>query len=241
MKILDSENLPFQKRDSWKIFNQIALRYDLLNHLLSLGLDISWRQKLLHYFPEKEKIQMLDLATGTADVVIMAAQKCSRIEKAIGIDLAEEMLAIGRQKISQAHLDQRIKLQQGDAMQIPFENERFELVTMAFGIRNVPNPIITLKEIYRVTKRGGKALILEFSLPGNFFLYLFHLFYLRLLVPLIGGLVSGNFKAYFYLNRTIETFPYGERFCRMVQQVGFKKVQAHPLLGGIATIYEGER
>ncbi len=128
-----------------------------------------------------------------------------------------------------------------DAQELPFTDQSMDVVTMAFGIRNVENPILVLKEIYRVLKPEGKAMILEFSLPSNFLLKVLDVVYLRSVVPLLGGLVSGNFAAYRYLNKTIEKFPYGERFCRMLEQVGLKDARAIPLFGGVASIYLAEK
>ena len=204
-------------------------------------MHISWRKKIANYLPNRDQLTILDLATGTADVLLTLCSSKASIESAVGIDLADKMLEVGKKKSVQRGLENKITLQHGDANQILFTADSFDVTTMAFGIRNVENTIFALKEIYRVLKKGGRVLILEFSLPENPLLKFAHLLYLRTFVPFIGGLFSGNFKAYLYLNKTIEKFPYGEHFCRLLKQVGLKNVKANTLLGGIATIYQGDR
>ncbi len=231
----------YTKAQSWKIFDAIYRRYDLLNAVLSFGLDKSWRYKLLRFIPQGKNLKLLDLATGTADVVLTLTENSPEINSAFGIDLSENMLKIGKEKINKHKLSDRITLQRQDAAQLSFLDNEFDLATMAFGIRNVENPIAVLKEIYRVLNTRGRAVILEFSLPQNLFMRMLYLFYLKCFVPVVGGLVSGNFKAYLYLNRTIEKFPYGEVFLRMMAQCGFKNTYATPLLLGVATIYVGEK
>jgi demethylmenaquinone methyltransferase/2-methoxy-6-polyprenyl-1,4-benzoquinol methylase len=233
------------KRHSWQMFNQISAQYDLCNHLLSLGGDIRWRKTLVRYFPTtSEQLMILDLATGTADVLICLTRDPklgARIYRAVGVDLAENMLTIGREKVHRLGLDHIIQLRTADAHCLPFAENDFHAVSMAFGIRNVENPVIVLKEMYRVLKTGGHALILEFSMPSHAFIRLGHLAYLRGIVPLVGGLISGHFRAYRYLNQSVERFPYGEHFCRLMRQVGFQNVRANPLFLGVASIYQGEK
>lgn len=235
------ENTTYSKAESWKIFDAIYRRYDLVNSILSLGLHKQWRQKILALAPQRPGLNVLDLATGTADVLITLTERNSNVTHAIGIDLSENMLKVGQDKVAHLGLAPRISLQKGDATQLAFLNNEFDLATMSFGIRNVENPILALKEIYRVLKVDGRAVILEFSMPANPVMKMLYLLYLKIFIPLAGGLVSGNFKAYFYLNRTIEKFPYGEMFARMMRQCGFKNVTATPLLFGVATIYCGEK
>ncbi len=231
------DNLVLPKSDSWKMFNAIAGRYDFLNRLLSLGQDIRWRKVLRRFLPDRENQIILDLATGTADVLITLAQDNPKIHHGIGIDPAVKMLEIGRAKIKQAHLDHKLMLQQGDAQALPFLDESFDCVTISFGIRNVPDLRLALIEMYRVTKKGGRALILEFSKPENPVLKAGHWLYLQAMVPLVGFIFSGNFRAYTYLNQTIQSFPYGDRFCKILKQMGFISIEAHPLMGGAATVY----
>lgn len=228
------------KSESWRMFDAISPRYDILNRLLSFGLDILWRERLVPFLPDNPR-KVLDLATGTADVLLALVRGNQNIKEAVGIDLADRMLAIGRGKIARANFSGKITLTHGDANQIPFEDNAFDAVTIAFGIRNVEDHNRVLREMRRVIKPGGRALILEFSLPENKLLRAAHLFYLRVVVPAVGGLVSGHGQAYRYLNRTIETFPCGDDFCVLMEFCGFQDVKAHSLMGGIATIYVGEK
>ena len=235
------ENLVLPKSDSWKMFNSIAGRYDFLNRLLSLGQDIRWRKALKQFLPASSEQTILDLATGTADVLIVLAKDNPKIHRGIGVDPAIKMLEIGRNKIKAQHLDDRLELAQGDAQALPFLDETFDCVTIAFGIRNIPDLRLALLEMYRVTKQGGRVLILEFSKPENLLLKCGHWLYLQTVVPLVGFLFSGNFKAYTYLNQTIQTFPSSDRFCKILKQMGFVNIEPHPLMGGVATIYVAQK
>jgi demethylmenaquinone methyltransferase / 2-methoxy-6-polyprenyl-1,4-benzoquinol methylase len=236
-----TDQLIFPKTESWKVFNLISKRYDFLNRLLSFGLDVKWRDRLAGFVPEKPHVKLLDLATGTADVAISLVEKKPNIQSVIGVDMAEAMLKIGQDKIEKKGLSGKITLQQGDAQKLPFMDNSFDCLTISFGIRNIPELRLVMIEMFRVLKPGGRALILEFSLPDNPVLRFGDLIYLRVFVPLLGFLFSGNYRAYKYLNQTIEQFPYGERFCKILKQMGFTGIQAHPLLGGVATIYVGEK
>jgi len=235
-----NDDLTLSKSDSWRMFDDISPRYDFLNHLLSLGLDISWRRRLATLLPKRKGQRILDVATGTADV-LLALIKNPNVQACFGVDMAEKMLAIARAKVARLGFEDRILLQHGDANQIPFNDNTFDAVTSAFGIRNMADPNQVLGEMRRVLNSGGRALILEFSLPGNKILRAAHLFYLRSVVPAIGGLISGHGAAYRYLNQTIERFPCGATFCAMMADAGFRNPTAHPLMGGIATIYVGEK
>jgi demethylmenaquinone methyltransferase/2-methoxy-6-polyprenyl-1,4-benzoquinol methylase len=236
-----TQHLVLPKSDSWKMFNAIAGRYDFLNRLLSLGQDIRWRKALKQFLPDTDKQTILDIATGTADVLIILTKDNPKVRRGCGVDMAVEMLEIGRKKIKLRHLDDRLVLLQGDAQALPFFDENFDCVTISFGIRNIPDLRLVLLEMYRVTKQGGRVLILEFSKPENPLLKCGHWLYLQTVVPLVGFLFSGNFKAYTYLNQTIQTFPYGDRFCKILKQMGFVNIKPHPLMGGIATIYAAQK
>ncbi len=238
---INKEILTIPKSESWRMFDEISSKYDLLNHLLSFGLHIVWRKKLSQFLTDKKGQNVLDLATGTADVLLSLFKNNSHIKEGHGIDLADKMLAIGREKIAQKNLSKHITLKHGDATKIPFKNNTFDASTISFGIRNVTNPSDILTEMYRILNINGRALILEFSLPDNTILRILHLFYLRTAVPIIGAIVSGHYKAYKYLNQTIEAFPYGKNFCVLMEKAGFQHVKAHPLLFGIATIYQGDK
>ena len=232
------ESLP--RNEVWRMFDRIAHRYDLLNRSLSMGQDVLWRKKMKRYLPDGEGLRLLDLATGTADQLLYLAAD-PRVGEGVGMDLAEKMLEVGREKIEKQNLSDRLRLETGDALDVPVEDAFADVVTITFGIRNVISVQEALTEIRRVLKPGGRVLILEFSLPQNGLLRSAYLFYFRHVLPRIGGLVSGDAYAYRYLNQTVETFPYGEGFCELMRAAGFVGVQAHPLTFGIASIYQGDK
>jgi len=223
------------------MFDRIAPRYDLLNRLLSFRRDVSWRKKLARQLPADGQLTALDLATGTADVLLTLFRENPRLKFAVGLDMAQEMLKLGRKKISQDSSQPPIYLIPADALKIPFRSGAFDVITIVFGIRNVLDVPQALREMYRLLKSGGRVLILEFSLPERRLLRSLYLFYFRNVLPRVGGLISGDGYAYSYLNQTVETFPYGEEFCQLMIQAGFSNVQQINLTAGIAAIYQGDK
>lgn len=223
------------------MFDRIAPRYDLLNRLLSFRQDVAWRRRMARQVQAKEGLVLLDIATGTADQIISLMEGNGRIARAVGVDMSEGMLGFGREKIRKLNWSDRVVLKTGDAMRIPEPDATFDVATMSFGIRNVLNVTEALREVHRVLKPGGRALILEFSTPGNRLFRPLYFFYLRHVLPVLGGMLSGDRSAYRYLNRTIETFPSGREFCAIMEAAGFERVQAIPLTFGIASIYQGDR
>ncbi len=220
-----------------QIFDEIAPTYDRTNRILSGGVDLYWRRKMASLLPKTEKIKLLDCATGTGDQLLSLLKYSPRIHQAVGIDLAEEMLKIGREKLQPyAH---RASLRKASATDIPYSEDTFDCATMSFGIRNVDNVPLCLREIHRVLRPQGRALILEFSLPKNRMIQKSYLLYLNKLLPSIGKLISAHTEAYSYLARTIQSFPQAEAFCKLMREAGFQSVKAHPLTFGIVTIYEG--
>jgi len=238
---INKQKIEPSKAESWKLFDEIYKHYDLLNRLLSFGIDKHWRRSMAKFLRLDQKMNVLDLATGTGDVLMVLAKEWPELKEGIGLDMAENMLNAGKAKIAKAGLQSKLILIKGDANDIIFSENYFENVTIAFGIRNVVDALVVLKEMRRVLIPRGRALVLEFSLPRHACLRSLHLFYLRQAVPFIGGLVSGNRQAYRYLNKTIEAFPYGDDFLTLMRQAGFKNPTAHPLLFGVATIYLGEK
>jgi demethylmenaquinone methyltransferase/2-methoxy-6-polyprenyl-1,4-benzoquinol methylase len=222
------------------MFDRIAPRYDILNRLLSAGLDVAWRRKLARLMPNRESLRLLDVATGTADQILMLIDRAPAIKEAIGIDMAERMLDKGRAKVRERGLEQRVHLKTGDALAIPEPDASFDVCTITFGIRNVVDVVAGLREMRRVLRPGGRALVLEFSQPEARWFRGIYFFYLRHILPAIGGWISGDREAYRYLNLTIETFPSGNAFCALMRQAGFEDVRAIPLTMGIATIYVGD-
>ncbi|HLE10370.1 MAG: bifunctional demethylmenaquinone methyltransferase/2-methoxy-6-polyprenyl-1,4-benzoquinol methylase [Bdellovibrionales bacterium RIFOXYD12_FULL_39_22] len=229
--------LPVAKTQIPQTFNQIAHRYDFLNHLLSFGVDKYWRNKMVDALPkDNNNLTILDLATGTGDVAIQFAQKYPGIKKIIGCDPADNMMAIGEKKVRRLNLSHLIEFKSGNAHNLPFADESFDVVSMAFGLRNIPDMERGLSEIHRVLRRGGRAIILEFSIPENTIVKGPYLLYFKHILPAVGGIVSRNHKAYKYLNQSVEDFP-------MVSEIKFKMeknklaVYARPLSFGIATLY----
>lgn len=237
---VDTHSVSPSRRDVHKMFDRIANRYDLLNHLLSLNVDKRWRRRVGRMLPEGDGLSVLDLACGTGDQLI-ALHQGGLVAEGIGIDLAERMLEVGREKIDRLQLGHRLSLQIGDAGKIPFDDDRFDAVTISFGIRNMTDVSRTLGEILRVLKRDGRTLILEFSLPTGRILRAGYLFYLRHILPRLGAIISGDSAAYRYLNETIETFPHGTAFCQLMTDAGFTNVSQTSLSGGIASIYRGDK
>ncbi len=230
-----------EKKKAWKIFDRIYKKYDLLNHLLSLGFDFHWRKKLSSLTGGKKDRSLLDLATGTGDVLFSLIKHSGRFDKAVGVDMSFNMLSHAARKSIKKGKSDEVDFILGDANSIPVKTGSFDIATMAFGIRNISEPVIALRDIYRTLANGGRVLILEFSLPGNKFLKWVHLVYLRYFLPVIGRLISGDIEAYRYLNKTIEVFPYGDKFIRLMEDAGFAECEKFPLTMGIVTIYRGVR
>lgn len=228
-------------QSSWLLFNKIAHRYDFLNWLLSFNQDKRWRKKLLPFI-SGENLDLADIGTGTGDLLFSLTQGLgNRAKSAVGVDMSKAMLDIAKKKKARKNIAISVEFLLGDAMQLPLQTEKFDVVTMAFSIRNVEEPLVALKELHRVLKHQGQVLILEFSLPQNSIVKWVYLFYFRYILPYLGGLISGNVKAYRYLNTTVEAFPYGDAFIQLLNEAGFSKAEAHPLTFGIATIYVGKK
>lgn len=229
------------RNEIWKMFDTISKTYDKTNRLMTFGLDLYWRRKMASFLPAGHNLCLLDCATGTADQIISLMKSSNKIEKAFGIDLSEEMLEIGRSKLSKKPFHKKVQLQNASALALPFSDETFDCVTLSFGIRNVTDVELCLREILRVLKPGGRALILETSLPKAKLLKTFHLFYIRKILPLVGGWISKKKQAYKYLNKTAETFPHGKTFCNLMEQAGFESVQHNPMTFGVVSIYQADK
>lgn len=230
--------MKLNKKESWAMFNRIAKRYDLMNRLMTLGLDLKWRKNMANYLPKTKEIKILDLATGTADVPLLLLQKNQNISHITGMDLSEKMLEIGKEKTKNK---KEITLKSGSMNKIPEKEETFNAITVAFGIRNTDNLAGALKEMYRVLKPGGNLIILETSIPRNPILKVLHQNYIRHIMPLLGGLLSGDKSAYVYLNKTIETFPHGKKLTDLIEQAGFRTAKDIPQTFGVSSIYVGEK
>jgi len=229
------------REDVWKMFDRISPTYDATNRVISLGMDQRWRKKIANYFPKGDDLHLLDLATGTGDQIIALMEKSHQLSHATGIDLADDMLQIGKKKLSMKPYKDRVEMQRADAQELPFSDNQFHVATMTFGIRNVPDVSKTLCEIQRILKLGGKLLLLEFSLPSFLFIRISYLVYLRYILPKVGKWMSKDPHAYAYLNKTIETFPCGQAFLDLLQKAGFSKAKRHSLMLGSVTLYEAEK
>ena len=219
------------------IFNDIAPKYDLLNHLLSMNIDKGWRRKAMKYIGEKEKNRLLDVACGTGDFSVAAHQ--AGVKHVTGIDISVNMVEIGKKKVQHLGLDGKIDLMEGDSEQMVFSDDTFDAVTVAFGVRNFEHLELGLKEMLRVLRPGGKVIILEFSMPEYFPMKQLYKFYFRYILPTLGGWISGNKGAYSYLPESVMKFPQGHDFLNIMQKSGFEKSNQQKLSFGIASIYVG--
>ncbi|OIQ15569.1 MAG: bifunctional demethylmenaquinone methyltransferase/2-methoxy-6-polyprenyl-1,4-benzoquinol methylase [Bacteriovorax sp. MedPE-SWde] len=235
-----SNQLAERKNESYKIFDKIAGTYDLLNHLLSFGIDIYWRKQVIKNLPKRDNLQCLDLACGTGDLTIVLAKQDS-VGKVTGLDMSKGMVEIGKQKIEKKGYANKAAMQIGDGVEIPAADEVFDVTTVSFGIRNFPDPQRSLVNMFRVIKPGGRSMVLEFSIPRSALFKAIYFFYFRYLLPFVGNLISKHKDAYSYLNETVEDFPYGNDFAEMMKTAGFKNVRYHELTFGIATLYIGEK
>lgn len=217
------------------MFNNIAHRYDFLNHFLSLGIDRRWRKKTISEMSKVPHSTILDVATGTADLAIEAA--CLHPEKISGIDISEKMLEIGRQKLQEKNLDKLITLQTADSENLPFANGQFDVAMVAFGVRNFQNLEKGLSEMKRVIRANGHIFILEFSRPEKVPVKQFYSFYSRFILPFFGKIFSGDKSAYNYLPTSIKNFPSGKEMEMVLTGVGYSKIKIVPLTFGIVTLY----
>lgn len=219
------------------MFSRIALKYDLVNHILSFGQDYFWRRKVAACLDTHKNITLADLATGTGDILVSLLRRRADIARALGIDISNEMLAVCKKKLTRLSLDNRAELIRCDAAHTPFDDNSFDVVTMAFGIRNMPDVPAALTEIRRILTPAGKAVILEFALPANRIVRSMYLLYLKSILPVVGGAVSGDYRPYRYLSRTIESFYSPFELTRCMIDAGFEDVAVQPLSLGVAYIY----
>ena len=224
-----------KKEQVEKMFNEIAFRYDLLNQLLSFGIHKLWRKRSINFLKKNKPKLILDIATGTADFAIDAIKL--NPEKIIGIDISEEMLAIGKKKLEQKNLSDKIQLQQADSENLPFQENYFDAATVGFGVRNFENLEKGLSEICRTLKKGGTIVILEFSIPEQVPMKQLYNFYLKNICPLLGRIISKNSVAYTYLFKSVSNFPYGEKLRAILVNCGFSEAEVYPQTFGIVTIY----
>src|SRR5690554_1756309 len=228
-----------KKEQVEQMFDNISGKYDKLNHILSMGIDVGWRKKVVKMARSANPENILDIATGTGDLAIMLAK--STDAKITGFDLSAGMLEVGRKKVNEHGLENRIEMIQGDAENMPFENDTFDCITVAFGVRNFENLKQGLDEIYRVLKPGGKFIILEFSQPESFPMKQLYGFYSRAILPQIGKKISKDQSAYTYLPDSVQAFPYGEKMKMILKKSKFVEPYDKKLTFGIASIYESKK
>jgi demethylmenaquinone methyltransferase/2-methoxy-6-polyprenyl-1,4-benzoquinol methylase len=237
---------PYQEQEGNKreqvelMFNNISPKYDLLNRVLSLGIDKIWRKQALNLLKKDKPAYILDVATGTADLAIEAATRL-KPTSIVGIDIAENMLQIGREKIAKKHLDNIITLQKGDSEKINFKDNTFDAVIVSFGVRNFHNLELGLSEIYRVLKPGGNIMVLEFSKPQKAPFKQVYQFYFKNILPTIGKIISKDTAAYTYLPDSVNAFPDGKAFCTILEKVGFGIQHFKPFTFGVCTSYVGKK
>lgn len=237
--------VPYKEKDQGKkeqvadMFNNISRKYDLLNHVLSMGIDILWRKRAVRMLKPYTPRIILDIASGTGDFAL----ETSRIkpDKIYGVDISEGMLEVGRKKVEARNLGHMIEMQLGDSENLHFEDNYFDAVTVAFGVRNYENLKLGLSEMFRVMKPGGHVVIIEFSQPTAFPVKQLYNFYSRAILPRIGKMISKDKAAYEYLPESVSVFPYGQQFLDIMNEVGFTETKSIPLTLGISSIYWGSK
>lgn len=240
MEVKPYDQAESKKKQVSKMFDSIAHKYDFLNHFLSLGIDKFWRRKAIRLLAESNPQLILDVATGTADVAILTARMVPE-SKITGIDISPQMLQVGRNKILKENLQDRIDLIDGDAEKLPFGDNIFDAVTVAYGVRNFEDLEAGLGEINRVLKKNGKLVVIEFSKPTVFPVKQLYYLYFKYILPLIGKVTSKDPKAYRYLFESVQAFPDGKDFISILKKTGFNQNQCISLTLGICSIYIGTK
>jgi len=219
------------------MFDSISGKYDFLNHLLSFGLDKYWRRQLIKFIKKQKHDRILDVATGTGDLAIAASKL--KPDEIIGVDISEKMLELAKEKAKKAGMDKTISFLKGDAEKLPFDSEYFDVVMVAFGIRNFENLKNGLKEIYRILKPGGIIVVLEFSKPVNFPVKQLYSCYSKWILPIIGRRISGDKRAYTYLTESVQAFPDGDNLVRIFNESGYQNLRFKSLTWRVVGLYSG--
>ena len=235
-----SDSPKTKKEQVAEMFDDLAGRYDLMNRMLSAGIDISWRKKAVKQLKKDKPKEILDIATGTADMAIIAYHLL-KPEKIIGIDISEQMLEQGRRKVEKEGLGAFIQLQTGDSETIKFADNSFDAIMVAFGVRNFEHLEDGLKEIFRVLKPGGRLVVLEFSRPRTKIFRSLYNLYMGIVAPEVARWFSQNKKAYQYLNQSAKVFPDRQKFVDILNHVGYSDTSFKPLSAGICCIYCGRK
>jgi demethylmenaquinone methyltransferase/2-methoxy-6-polyprenyl-1,4-benzoquinol methylase len=221
------------------MFNSIAHKYDFLNRFLSMGIDKGWRRKAISYLKPIQPKLILDVATGTGDLALEAMKL--NPDKVIGLDIAEQMLVFGREKIAAKGLTNKIEMIKGDSENLPFADNNFDAITVAFGVRNFQDLAKGLKEMNRVLKPGGRLVVLEFSKPAGFPYKQVYNFYFTYILPLMGNMVSNSKNAYTYLPESVKHFPEGNEFASFLKAAGYKDIIVKPLTFGTCSLYIADK
>lgn len=228
-----------KKEQVAQMFDNISGDYDGLNRVISFGVDVSWRKKVLKMVSAKNPGSILDIATGTGDLAILMAQ--TPAQRIVGLDISAGMLEVGRKKVQAKNLSARIELLLADSENIPFDDNTFDAITVAFGVRNFEQLEKGLSEILRVLRPGGIFVILETSNPTRFPYKQGYVFYTKYILPLIGKIFSKDQSAYGYLSESASVFPFGEALNNILRKIGFIDVVAAPQTFGVATIYSASK
>jgi len=236
---LKSERKTARKDDVRQMFDSIAPKYDFLNHFLSLGIDRLWRRKAIKIIEKHEHGKILDIATGTGDMAILASKL--KPEMIAGVDISSEMINFQQKKLAKRKLEHLIKPRVADGENIPFDADTFDIVMTAFGVRNFENLEKGLDEMYRVLNDKGMAVILEFSSPRKSPFKQLYNFYFTKILPRVGKVISKDMQAYTYLPDSVSTFPSGNDFIQILKDAGFKNTKCISLTFGIASIYVGKK
>lgn len=223
------------------MFDSIATRYDILNKLMTFGIDRSWRRRTVRSLIPFAPRTLLDIAVGTGDLALDLAQGISSLQSIIGVDISKEMLECGRRKVAEAKVAIPITLEEADCASLPFADGSFDAITCAFGVRNFEQLEVCLGEMYRVTAEGGHVAILELSVPRNSLLRMGYTVWTRTFIPTVGTLVAHNREAYTYLPKSIRRVPQYDAFTALLAKVGFSQMHYYLLSGGIATLYIATR
>ena len=224
-----------ENNNTKEMFDSISKEYDFINNLITFGSHKKWKKQIVNISKKNKPKQILDLATGTADIAIelTSIENC----KITGLDISSKMLSIGQTKIDKLKLNRNISLEEGDAENLKFNDATFDVVTIGYGVRNFTNLKNSLNEIYRVLKKDGLLIVLETSLPTNPLMSFFYNIHTKFYVRLIGKIFSNNSNAYNYLESSAKTFPYGEEFKKILQKLNFKDISSKIKLFGASTIY----
>jgi demethylmenaquinone methyltransferase/2-methoxy-6-polyprenyl-1,4-benzoquinol methylase len=230
-----------KKQQVAEMFNNISHSYDFLNHFFSLGIDVLWRKKAIRILKKENPHRILDVATGTGDFALEAVRMKMQDVQITGVDISAGMIEVGKKKVAKKKLEHSITLQIADSENLPFDTGHFDAFTVAFGVRNFQDLRKGMSEMLRVLKPGGMGVIIEFSRPSRFPIKQLFTFYFKYVMPTIGKLVSKDARAYTYLPESVDAFPSGNDFLKVMTELGYQEVKCIPLSGGIASIYIGKK